>query len=97
MFSSKIMASLPSSTPLRAFKKYCSAVRSVRWNNSKRPIPDPNAQGGNRLAELRSYKQAYTSSLPLTADNSRVEESPASLVESGSKGQTVYGGKPNYL
>ena len=42
-------------------------------------------------AELGSYKQAHTSLPPLTAGNSRVEESPASLKELGSRAQTVHG------
>ncbi|KAI3364651.1 hypothetical protein L3Q82_011433 [Scortum barcoo] len=54
----------------------------VGTNNSKRPIPDPKAQGSDPLvhrselqhmaAELGSYKQAHTSSPPpLTLGNSR--------------------------
>ncbi|KAI3377325.1 hypothetical protein L3Q82_008534, partial [Scortum barcoo] len=62
-------------------------------NNSKRPIPDPKAQGSDPLvhrgelqhmvAELGSYKQAHTSSPPLTLGNSRVVEGPAPLKEAG--------------
>ena len=48
-------------------------------------------------AELGSYVQAQTSSPPLNAGNSRVEECPASLKELGSKAQAVLEGKPNYF
>ena len=48
-------------------------------------------------AELRSYKQAHTSLPPLTAGNSRVEESPASPKKLGSRAQDVHGGEPDYL
>ncbi|KAK2861053.1 hypothetical protein Q7C36_005219 [Tachysurus vachellii] len=40
-------------------------------------------------AELGGYEQAHTSPLPLTAGNSRVVESPASLEELGSRAQAV--------
>lgn len=48
-------------------------------------------------AELRGYKQAHTSPPPLTAGNSRVVESLASLKECGSKAQAVRVGEPDYL
>ena len=48
-------------------------------------------------AELGGYKQAHTSSPPLTVGNSRVEESPASLKDLGSRAQTVCGGETDYL
>lgn len=79
-----------------------TAVQPISQNNTKIPIPDPKAQGGDPLihsgevqhmvAELGSYKQADISSSPLTADNSRVEESPASLKEFSSIAQTVHRG-----
>ncbi|KAI3357959.1 hypothetical protein L3Q82_002951 [Scortum barcoo] len=63
----------PSSTPPRDSKKawvLCTAVRPVGTNNSKRPIPNPKAQGSDPLvhrgelqhmaAELGSYKQAHS-------------------------------------
>ncbi|KAI3361272.1 hypothetical protein L3Q82_013455 [Scortum barcoo] len=73
----------------------CTAVRPVGTNNSKRPIPNPKAQGSDPLVhrgelqhmaaelELGSYKQAHTSSPPLTLGNSRVVEGPAPLKELG--------------
>ncbi|KAI3372527.1 hypothetical protein L3Q82_023007, partial [Scortum barcoo] len=71
-------------------------------NNSKRPIPNPKAQGSDPLvhrselqhmaAELGSYKQAHTSSPPLTLGNSRVVEGPAPLKELGSRAQAMRGG-----
>ena len=85
----------------------CTAVRPISQNTRERPIPDPKAQGGDPLvhrgklqhmaAELGSYKQAHTSSPPLAAGNSRIEESPASLKELGSRAQTVRGSEPDYL
>ncbi|KAI3355934.1 hypothetical protein L3Q82_004480 [Scortum barcoo] len=64
-----------------------AAVRPIGTNNSKRPIPNPKAQGSDPLvhrgelqhvaAELGSYEQAHTSSPPLTLGNSRVVEGPA--------------------
>ncbi|KAI3367390.1 hypothetical protein L3Q82_026251 [Scortum barcoo] len=73
-------------------------------NNSKRPIPNPKAQGSDPLvhrselqhmaAELGSYKQAHTSSPPLTLGNSRVVEGPAPLKELGSRAQAMRGGPP---
>ncbi|KAI3355527.1 hypothetical protein L3Q82_017905 [Scortum barcoo] len=80
----------------------CTAVRPVGTNNSKRPIPNPKAQGSDPLvhrselqhmaAELGSYKQAHTSSPPLTLGNSRVVEGPAPLKELGSRAQAMRGG-----
>ncbi|KAI3368007.1 hypothetical protein L3Q82_026831 [Scortum barcoo] len=96
----------PSSTPPRDSKKagysvLCTAVRPVGTNNSKRPIPNPKAQGSDPLvhrgelqhmaAELGSYKQAHTSSPPLTLGNSRVVEGPAPLKELGSRAQAMRG------
>ncbi|KAI3354870.1 hypothetical protein L3Q82_004668 [Scortum barcoo] len=94
-----------SSTPPRDSKKawvLCTAVRPVGTNNSKRPIPNPKAQGSDPLvhrselqhmaAELGSYKQAHTSSPPLTLGNSRVVEGPAPLKELGSRAQAMRGG-----
>ncbi|KAI3354902.1 hypothetical protein L3Q82_004703 [Scortum barcoo] len=85
----------------------CTAVRPVCTNNSKRPIPDPKAQGSDPLvhrgelqhmaAELGSYKQAHTSPPPLTLGNSRVVEGPAPLKELGSRAQAMRGGEPDYL
>ncbi|KAI3355019.1 hypothetical protein L3Q82_004565 [Scortum barcoo] len=85
----------------------CTAVRPVGTNNSKRPIPNPKAQGSDPLvhrgelqhmaAELGSYKQAHTSSPPLTLGNIRVVEGPAPLKELGSRAQAVRGGEPDYL
>ncbi|KAI3359100.1 hypothetical protein L3Q82_002643 [Scortum barcoo] len=79
----------------------CTAVRPVGTNNSKRPIPNPKAQGSDPLvhrgelqhmaAELGSYKQAHTSSPPLTLGNSRVVEGPAPLKELGSRAQAMRG------
>ncbi|KAI3355623.1 hypothetical protein L3Q82_017912 [Scortum barcoo] len=43
-------------------------------------------------AELGSYKQAHTSSPPLTLGNSRVVEGPAPLKELGSRAQAMRGG-----
>ncbi|KAI3361676.1 hypothetical protein L3Q82_001946 [Scortum barcoo] len=76
-----------SSTPPRDSKKgwvLCTAVWPIGTNNSKRPIPNPKAQGSDPLvhqgelqhmaAELGSYKQAHTSSPLLTLGNSRVVE-----------------------
>ncbi|KAI3370335.1 hypothetical protein L3Q82_025110, partial [Scortum barcoo] len=85
-----------------------AAVRPVGTNNSKRPIPNPKAQGSDlsftgvnsntwRLAELGSYKQAHTSSPPLTLGNSRVVEGPAPLKELGSRAQAMRGGPPPRL
>ncbi|KAI3374152.1 hypothetical protein L3Q82_006007 [Scortum barcoo] len=45
-------------------------------------------------AELGSYKQAHTSSPPLTLGNSRVVEGPAPLKELGSRAQAMHGGLP---
>ncbi|KAI3352181.1 hypothetical protein L3Q82_020997 [Scortum barcoo] len=80
----------------------CTAVRPVGTNNSKRPIPNPKAQGSDPLvhrgelqhvaAELGSYEQAHTSSPPLTLGNSRVVEGPAPLKELGSRAQAMRGG-----
>ncbi|KAI3368291.1 hypothetical protein L3Q82_008004 [Scortum barcoo] len=66
-----------SSTPPRDSKKAGYSVLlfgPVGTNNSKRPIPNPKAQGSDPLvhrgelqhvaAELGSYKQAHTSSPP---------------------------------
>ncbi|KAI3370174.1 hypothetical protein L3Q82_024957, partial [Scortum barcoo] len=82
----------------------CTAVRPVGTNNSKRPIPNPKAQGSDPLvhrgelqhmaAELGNYKQAHTSPLPLTLGNSRVVEGPAPLKELGSRAQAMRGGEP---
>ncbi|KAI3375621.1 hypothetical protein L3Q82_003933 [Scortum barcoo] len=44
------------------------------------------------MAELGSYKQAHTSSPPLTLGNSRVVEGPAPLKELGSRAQAMRGG-----
>ncbi|KAI3355877.1 hypothetical protein L3Q82_004426 [Scortum barcoo] len=90
----------PLSTPqgLQEGRVLCTAVRPVGTNNSKRPIPNPKAQGSNPLvhrgelqhmaAELGSYKQAHTSlPPPLTLGNSRVVEGPAPLKELGSRAQ----------
>ncbi|KAI3361704.1 hypothetical protein L3Q82_002067 [Scortum barcoo] len=88
-----------SSTPPRDSKKarvLCTAVRPVGTNNSKRPIPNPKAQGSDPLvhrAELGSYEQAHTSSPPLTLGNSRVVEGPAPLKELGSRAQAMRGGR----
>ncbi|KAI3352993.1 hypothetical protein L3Q82_019566 [Scortum barcoo] len=70
-------------------------------NNSKRPIPNPKAQGSDPLihqaelqhmaAELGSYKQAHTSSPPLTLGNSRVVEVPAPLKKLDSRAQAMRG------
>ncbi|KAI3370886.1 hypothetical protein L3Q82_007393 [Scortum barcoo] len=71
-----------SSTPPRDSKKAGYSVllftRPVGTNNSKRPIPNPKAQGSDPLvhrgelqhmaAELGSYKQAHTSLPPLTLE-----------------------------
>ncbi|KAI3358067.1 hypothetical protein L3Q82_003078 [Scortum barcoo] len=99
-----------SSTPPRDIQEgrvLCTAVRPVGTNNSKRPIPNPKAQGSDPLvhrgelqhvaAELGSYEQAHTSSPPLTLGNSRVVEGPAPLKELGSRAQAMRGGEPNYL
>ncbi|KAI3367910.1 hypothetical protein L3Q82_026737, partial [Scortum barcoo] len=77
--------------------------KSQGTNNSKRPIPNPKAQGSDPLvhrselqhmvAELGSYKQAHTSSPPLTLGNSRVVEGPAPLKELGSRAQAMRGEK----
>ncbi|XP_040908613.1 NLR family CARD domain-containing protein 3-like [Toxotes jaculatrix] len=72
----------------------------IGGDNNVRPLPDPKAEGGDPLIhrgkhmapELGSYKQAHTSPPPLTMGNSRVEESPVSLKELGSRAQTVHGG-----
>ncbi|KAI3361554.1 hypothetical protein L3Q82_013689 [Scortum barcoo] len=85
-----------SSTPLQGLQEgrvLCTAVRPVGTNNSKRPIPNPKAQGSDPLvhrgelqhvaAELGSYKQAHTSPPPLTLGNSRVVEGPASSQGAG--------------
>ncbi|KAI3375512.1 hypothetical protein L3Q82_003841 [Scortum barcoo] len=48
-------------------------------------------------AELGSYKQAHTSSPPLTLGNSRVVEGPAPLKELGSRAQAMRGGPPPRL
>ncbi|KAI3375948.1 hypothetical protein L3Q82_016371 [Scortum barcoo] len=63
--------------------------------------PDLKAQGSDPLvhrgelqhmaAELGSYKQAHTSSPPLTLGNSRVVEGPAPLKELGSRAQAMRG------
>ncbi|KAI3368934.1 hypothetical protein L3Q82_025905 [Scortum barcoo] len=83
----------------------CTAVRPVEaQTTSKRPIPNPKAQGSDPLvhrgelqhmawlAELGSYKQAHTSPPPLTLGNSRVVEGPAPLKELGSRAQAMRGG-----
>ncbi|KAI3369522.1 hypothetical protein L3Q82_007735 [Scortum barcoo] len=88
----------PSSTPPRDSKKARYSVLlfgPYGTNNSKRPIPNPKAQGSDPLvhrgelqhmaAELGSYKQAHTSPPPLTLGNSRVVEGPAPLKELGSR------------
>ncbi|KAI3352124.1 hypothetical protein L3Q82_020935 [Scortum barcoo] len=97
-----------SSTPPRDSKKARYSVLlfgPVGTNNSKRPIPNPKAQGSDPLvhrgelqhvaAELGSYKQAHTSSPPLTLGNSRVVEGPAPLKELGSRAQAMRGGEPD--
>ncbi|KAI3371776.1 hypothetical protein L3Q82_024330 [Scortum barcoo] len=94
-----------SSTPPKGLQEgrvLCTAVRPVGTNNSKRPIPNPKAQGSDPLvhrgelqhmaAELGSYKQAHTSSPPLTLGNSRVVEGPAPLKKLGSRAQAMRGG-----
>ncbi|KAI3359493.1 hypothetical protein L3Q82_013893 [Scortum barcoo] len=78
----------------------------VGTNNSKRPIPNPKAQGSDprvhrgelqhMAAELGSYKQAHTSSPPLTLGNSRVVEGPAPLKELGSRAQAMRGVTRSY-
>ncbi|KAI3369086.1 hypothetical protein L3Q82_026053 [Scortum barcoo] len=95
-------------TPRRPGTLYCCSAR-IGTNNSKRPIPNPKAQGSDPLwvhrgelqhvaAELGSYKQAHTSSPPLTLGNSRVVEGPAPLKELGSRrAQAMRGGEPDYL
>ncbi|KAI3352506.1 hypothetical protein L3Q82_005458 [Scortum barcoo] len=105
------VGALLSSTPPRDSKKAGYSVLlfgPVGTNNSKRPIPNPKAQGSDPLvhrselqhmaAELGSYKQAHTSSpLPtLTLGNSRVVEGPAPLKELGSRAQAMRGGEPDY-
>ncbi|KAI3360202.1 hypothetical protein L3Q82_014508 [Scortum barcoo] len=83
----------------------CTAVRPVGTNNSKRPIPNPKAQGSDPLvhrselqhmaAELGSYKQAHTSS-PRIAHPGQLQSSggssPAPLKELGSRAQAMRGG-----
>ncbi|KAI3370555.1 hypothetical protein L3Q82_007066 [Scortum barcoo] len=79
------------------------SARPVGTNNSKRPIPNPKAQGSDPLvhrgelqhmaAELGSYKQAHTSSPPLTLGNTRVVEGPAPLEKLGSRAQAMLGGQ----
>ncbi|KAI3356955.1 hypothetical protein L3Q82_003598 [Scortum barcoo] len=99
-----------SSTPPRDSKKAGYSVLlfgPVGTNNSKRPIPNPKVQGSDPLvhrgelqhmaAELGSYKQAHTSSPPLTLGNSRVVEGPAPLKELGSRAQAMRGGPPPRL
>lgn len=46
-------------------------------------------------AELGSHEQAHTSLPPVS--NFRVEESPASFKELGSRAQSVHEGESNYL
>ncbi|KAI3352790.1 hypothetical protein L3Q82_019368, partial [Scortum barcoo] len=85
-----------SSTPPRDSKKarvLCTAVRPVGTNNSKRPIPNPKAQGSDPLvhrselqhmaAELGSYgKQAHTS-LPPPAQPGQLQSSGGSSPSQG--------------
>ena len=98
---------VPLPGPPRRAGVHCTAVGPISQNNSERPIPDPKAQESDPLvhwgvvqhmaAELGSYKQVHTSSRPLTAGNSRIEESPASLKDLSSRAQTVRGGELDYL
>ncbi|KAI3375838.1 hypothetical protein L3Q82_004111 [Scortum barcoo] len=99
-----------SSTPPRDSKKagYSVLLFSPYAQTTARDLcPNPKEQGSDPLvhrgelqhmaAELGSYKQAHTSSPPLTLGNSRVVEGPAPLKELGSRAQAMRGGEPDYL
>ncbi|KAI3363812.1 hypothetical protein L3Q82_001415 [Scortum barcoo] len=87
----------------------CTAVRPVGTNNnSKRPIPNPKAQGSDPLCSPGVNSNTWRLSWgamskptparrPLTLGNSRVVEGPAPLKELGSRAQAMRGGEPNYL
>ncbi|KAI3361283.1 hypothetical protein L3Q82_013468 [Scortum barcoo] len=99
-----------SSTPPRDSKKagYSVLLFGRRHKQQQETYPQPEGmQGSDPLvhrselqhmaAELGSYKQAHTSSPPLTLGNSRVVEGPAPLKELGSRAQAMRGGEPDYL
>ncbi|KAI3368701.1 hypothetical protein L3Q82_025698, partial [Scortum barcoo] len=56
----------------------------------KRPLSFTGSELQHMAAELGSYKQAHTSSPPLTLGNSRVVEGPAPLKELGSRESPSY-------
>ncbi|KAI3372780.1 hypothetical protein L3Q82_023242 [Scortum barcoo] len=80
----------------------CTAVRPVGTNNSKRPIPNPKAQGSDPLVHRvnsntwrlswGAISKPTPASPPLTLGNSRVVEGPAPLKELGSRAQAMRGG-----
>ncbi|MEQ2234538.1 hypothetical protein ILYODFUR_032682 [Ilyodon furcidens] len=81
----------------------CITTRPVGRNNSQRPVSYPKVQGCNPLVH-RGKLQHETTELggpPQPAafphGHSRVEESPTSLEELGSRAHTVRGGEPNPL
>ncbi|KAK5610603.1 hypothetical protein CRENBAI_002579 [Crenichthys baileyi] len=81
--------------------------RPIGRNDSQRPVPNPKVQGYDPLihwakpqhetAELGGNKQTHPSPPPLPVGHSRVEESPALLVEMGSRAHAVRGGEPDYF
>ncbi|KAI3365978.1 hypothetical protein L3Q82_009709 [Scortum barcoo] len=80
-------------TPRRPGTLYCCSARRHKQQQETYPQPEGKLQGSDPLvhrgelqhmaAELGSYKQAHTSSPPLTLGNSRVVEGPAPLKELG--------------
>ncbi|MEQ2254889.1 Phosphatidylinositol 4-kinase type 2-alpha [Ilyodon furcidens] len=76
-----------------------TTTRPLGRNDSRRPVPNPKAQGCDPLihwgkpqhetAELGGNKQTHPSSPPLPVGHSRVEESPAPLEEMGSLAHAV--------
>lgn len=102
---------LPQQNDPRACKQaryLCTSVWPIGRNNSERHIPTrrhrkitlslSRKENSNtwRLS-WGGHEQAYTSTTAFTSSSSRVEDSPASLEELGSRAHTVCGGEPNYI
>ncbi|KAI3373334.1 hypothetical protein L3Q82_006636 [Scortum barcoo] len=71
-----------------------SSDQKLAGRKLRRRESDPLVHQGelqHMAAELGSYKQAHTSSPPLTLGNSRVVEGPAPLKELGSRAQAMRG------
>ncbi|MEQ2226567.1 hypothetical protein ILYODFUR_028679 [Ilyodon furcidens] len=84
-----------------------TTARPIGRNDSLTPVPDPKVQEcdplihrckpQHEMAELGGNKQTHPLPLRLSAGHSRVEESPTSLKELGSRAHAVRGGEPNYF